>query len=206
MGPLLPSAFSEEGAELQVLRNSMTPPDCFPLRASSSCCSSSSSVVVVVVTVLECTVQTIKQRCIKVINYYYINGCAFFPLSLSLSLIFFLRASFKSIIGLLLDSDRRLKTRDQACIYFGWLNLFNVELSLKEEPAWTDFPGGEAERESIIPNATLSTRKTDIDESHFNTSLIMRGKITWRSVHKPQVLKRAESRREIEPRSFCLPS
>ena len=39
------------------------------------------------------------------------------------------------------------------------------------------------------------------DESHFNVLLIMRDK-----VHRPQFLRRKESRSGFEPRSFCLPA
>ena len=56
---------------------------------------------------------------------------------------------------------------------------------------------------------TVITRMTCIkmgnDESHFNVSLIVMDKVT-RPVHKPQLLKRKESRSGIEPRSFRLPA
>ena len=49
--------------------------------------------------------------------------------------------------------------------------------------------------------------KMGSDESHFNVSLIGRDKVTIiDSVHKPQLLKRKESRSGIEPRSFRLPA
>ena len=40
------------------------------------------------------------------------------------------------------------------------------------------------------------------DESHFNVSLIVRDKVA--SVHRPQLLKRKESRNGFEQRSLCL--
>ena len=45
--------------------------------------------------------------------------------------------------------------------------------------------------------------KMGSDESHFDVSLIVRDKDR---VHKPQLLKRKESRSGIEPRSFRLPA
>ena len=49
--------------------------------------------------------------------------------------------------------------------------------------------------------------KVGSDESHFNVSLIVRDKtVSQDSVHKPQLLKRKESRSGIEPRSFRLPA
>ena len=47
--------------------------------------------------------------------------------------------------------------------------------------------------------------KMGSDEGHFNVSLIVRDKVTD-SVHRPQLLKRKESRSRFEPRSFCLPA
>ena len=47
--------------------------------------------------------------------------------------------------------------------------------------------------------------KMGSDESHFNVSLY-RGTKSQDSVHKPQLLKRRESRSGIEPRSFRLPA
>ena len=47
--------------------------------------------------------------------------------------------------------------------------------------------------------------KMGSDESHFNVSLTVRGKVTD-SVHRPQLLKSKESRSGIEPRFFCLPA
>ena len=47
--------------------------------------------------------------------------------------------------------------------------------------------------------------KMGSDDSHFNVSLIVRDKVTVQdSVHRPQVLKRMESRSGFEPSSFCL--
>ena len=43
--------------------------------------------------------------------------------------------------------------------------------------------------------------KVGSDESHFNVSLIVRD-----GVHRPQLLKRKESRSGFEPRSLCLPA
>ena len=43
------------------------------------------------------------------------------------------------------------------------------------------------------------------DESHFNVLLIVRDKVT-RQCHRPQLLKRKESRSGSELRSFCLPA
>ena len=42
------------------------------------------------------------------------------------------------------------------------------------------------------------------DESHFNVSLIARDKVTRQYPQTTTFLKRKESRRGIEPRSFCL--
>ena len=42
------------------------------------------------------------------------------------------------------------------------------------------------------------------DKSHFNVSLIVRDKVKQDSVHRPQFLKRKESRSGFEPRSFCM--
>ena len=47
--------------------------------------------------------------------------------------------------------------------------------------------------------------KMGSDESHFNVSLIVRDKVTD-GVHRPQHLKRKESRSGFEPRSLCLPA
>ena len=46
--------------------------------------------------------------------------------------------------------------------------------------------------------------KMGSDESHFNVSLTVIDKVT--SVHRPQLLKRKESRSGIEPKSFRLPA
>ena len=43
--------------------------------------------------------------------------------------------------------------------------------------------------------------KVGSDDSHFNVSLIMKD-----SVHRPQPLKRKESRSGFKPRSLCLPA
>ena len=43
--------------------------------------------------------------------------------------------------------------------------------------------------------------KTGSDERHFNVSLIVRDK-----VHRPQLLKKKESRSRFEQRSLCLPA
>ena len=49
--------------------------------------------------------------------------------------------------------------------------------------------------------------KVDSDKSHFNVSSVVRDKVTNKtSVHRPQFLKRKDSRSGIEPRSFCLPA
>ena len=47
--------------------------------------------------------------------------------------------------------------------------------------------------------------KMGSDESRFNISLIVRDKVTD-SVHRPQFLKRKESRSGLELRSLCLPA
>ena len=47
--------------------------------------------------------------------------------------------------------------------------------------------------------------KVGNDKSHFNVSLIVKTK-TQDSVHRPQLLKRKESRSGFEPKSFCLPA
>ena len=47
--------------------------------------------------------------------------------------------------------------------------------------------------------------KMGSDESHCNVLLIARDEVTI-SVHKPQLLKRKESRSGFEPRSFCIPA
>ena len=47
--------------------------------------------------------------------------------------------------------------------------------------------------------------KMGSDESHFKVSLVVRDKVT-RRCPQPHLLKREESRSEIEPRSFCLPA
>ena len=44
--------------------------------------------------------------------------------------------------------------------------------------------------------------KVGSDESHFNDS----GTKSQDSVHRPQLLKRKDSRSRLEPRSFCLPA
>ena len=41
---------------------------------------------------------------------------------------------------------------------------------------------------------------------HFNVSLIVRNKVTNKSVHRPQLLKKKDSRSGFEPRSLCLPA
>ena len=46
--------------------------------------------------------------------------------------------------------------------------------------------------------------KMGSDDSHFNVSLIVRD--SHKTVHKPQLLKRKESRSGIEPMSFRLPA
>ena len=54
-----------------------------------------------------------------------------------------------------------------------------------------------------------SCNKTGSDaESHFNVSLIVRDNVTNKTVsmHRPQLLKRKDSRSGFEPRSFCLPA
>ena len=48
--------------------------------------------------------------------------------------------------------------------------------------------------------------KTGSDESHFNASSIVRGKVTRQCPQTTTFLKRVESRSGIEPRSFCLPA
>ena len=48
--------------------------------------------------------------------------------------------------------------------------------------------------------------KMGSDESHFNVSLIIVRDKVRRQFHKPQLLKRKESRSCIEPRSFRLPA
>ena len=49
--------------------------------------------------------------------------------------------------------------------------------------------------------------KMGSDESQFNVSLTVRDKATSDSVHKPQLLKRKESRGGFEPMSgLCLPA
>ena len=47
--------------------------------------------------------------------------------------------------------------------------------------------------------------KMGSEESHFNVSLIVRGKVT-RQCPQTTFLRRKESRSGIEPRSFCLPA
>ena len=47
--------------------------------------------------------------------------------------------------------------------------------------------------------------KMGSDESHFNVSELRRTK-SQDSVHRPQLLKRKESRSRFEPRSLCLPA
>ena len=46
--------------------------------------------------------------------------------------------------------------------------------------------------------------KMGSDKSHFNGSSIVRDKVTNKSVHRPQFLKRKESRSGFEPKSFCF--
>ena len=64
--------------------------------------------------------------------------------------------------------------------------------------------GGEME---IIYLSLHCLHQNDIkmgnDESHFDVSLIVRGKVTRQ---RPQLLKREESRNGFEPRSLCLPA
>ena len=48
--------------------------------------------------------------------------------------------------------------------------------------------------------------KIGSDESHFNVSLTVRDVKSQDSVHRPQPLKRKESRSGFEPRSLCLPA
>ena len=50
-----------------------------------------------------------------------------------------------------------------------------------------------------------SCMKMGSSESRFNVSLIVRDK-SQDSVHRPQLLKRKESRSGFEPRSLCLPA
>ena len=47
--------------------------------------------------------------------------------------------------------------------------------------------------------------KMGSDESHFNVSLIVKEK-SQDSVHRPQFLKKKESRSGFKPRSLCLPA
>ena len=47
--------------------------------------------------------------------------------------------------------------------------------------------------------------KVGSDESHFNVSVGSDGQ-SQDSVHRPQLLKRKESRSRFEPRSLCLPA
>ena len=54
-------------------------------------------------------------------------------------------------------------------------------------------------------NQNDSCIKTGSDESHFNVSVGSGGQ-SDKSVHRPQLLKRKESRSGIEPRSFRLPA
>ena len=51
-----------------------------------------------------------------------------------------------------------------------------------------------------------SCSKMSSDESHFNVSLIVRGKVTRQCPQTTTFLKRKESRSGIEPRPFCLPT
>ena len=57
---------------------------------------------------------------------------------------------------------------------------------------------------------TVTTRTTPAlmgsDESRFNASLIVRDKVTRQCPQTTTFLKKKESRRGIEPRSFCLPA
>ena len=46
--------------------------------------------------------------------------------------------------------------------------------------------------------------KMGSDESQFNVSLTVRDKVARQRVHRPQFLKRKESRSGFEPRSLCL--
>ena len=46
--------------------------------------------------------------------------------------------------------------------------------------------------------------KMGSDETYFNVSLIVRGKVTRQCPQTSTLLKRKESRSGIEPRSFCL--
>ena len=63
--------------------------------------------------------------------------------------------------------------------------------------------GGRRE-EDYTYRYTVTTSMTLQDESHFNGSVIVRGKVTKTAVrvHKPQLFKREESRSGIEPRSL----
>ena len=51
-----------------------------------------------------------------------------------------------------------------------------------------------------------SCMKMGSDESHFNVSLILKGKVTRQCLQTTTFLKRKESRSGIEPRSFRLPA
>ena len=66
--------------------------------------------------------------------------------------------------------------------------------------------GGEGD---YIPIATLSPQndsyiKMGSDKSHFNVSFCEEQR--HKTAHRPQLLKRKESRSRFEPRSFCLPA
>ena len=47
--------------------------------------------------------------------------------------------------------------------------------------------------------------KVGSDEGHFNVSLTVRDSHKQDSVHRPQFLRKNESRSGFEPKSFCLP-
>ena len=50
-----------------------------------------------------------------------------------------------------------------------------------------------------------SCTKMGSDESHFNVSLTVRGKVTRQCPQTTTFLKRKESQSRVQPRSFCLP-
>ena len=66
--------------------------------------------------------------------------------------------------------------------------------------------GGEGDYISIASVSPLDDFciKVGSDDSHFKVSLIVRDKV--KSVHRPQLLKRKESRSGFELRSLCLPA
>ena len=84
----------------------------------------------------------------------------------------------------------------------GWLNLFNAELS-EEALARNKTPGGRGRKKLHLllrrHHQNDSCIQTGNDDSHFNVSLIVRGR-----VHKPQLLKRSDSQSGIELRPNAL--